>query len=351
MIWLTWRQSRLKAASSVGVLTAFAVVLVLTGRHLASLYAGSKLGACRGGPDNCGGLADEFLKQLSGGGTYWLLDLLGIVAILVAPAVIGILWGAPLIASEFEARTHYLAWNQSITRTRWLAVKLTLIGLAAMAVTEVLSLIQGWWATPISRAVDQGACCTPMAMNQFSPLVFATHGITPLAYAAFAFALGVTAGVLVGRTVPAVALTLAVFAVIQVGVPLWVRPQLFPPDHTIATLSSFDSVDVPIDSGTFTVIPDGWASEPEAWVLAARAVNTSGESVSTVPGACLQPMQSGKAGHPALLDCLASAGVRVAVTYQPAGRYWAFQWTETAIYVALALALAGYCFWRLRSRL
>jgi hypothetical protein len=43
--------------------------------------------------------------------------------------------------------------------------------------------------------------------------------------------------------------------------------------------------------------------------------------------------------------------MRIAVSYQPASRYWAFQWTETAIYVVLATALAGYCFWRISRRL
>ena len=33
------------------------------------------------------------------------------------------------------------------------------------------------------------------------------------------------------------------------------------------------------------------------------------------------------------------------MTYEPASRYWAFQWVETAVYLALALALAGFCFW------
>jgi hypothetical protein len=55
-------------------------------------------------------------------------------------------------------------------------------------------------------------------------------------------------------------------------------------------------------------------------------------------------------GPPALAACLASHGIREAITYQPAGRYWRFQATETAIYLVLALALAGYCFRRL-SRL
>jgi alkylation response protein AidB-like acyl-CoA dehydrogenase len=40
-----------------------------------------------------------------------------------------------------------------------------------------------------------------------------------------------------------------------------------------------------------------------------------------------------------------------ATSYQPASRYWAFQWTETAIYLALSLALAGYCFRWLNRRL
>jgi hypothetical protein len=362
LIWLTWRQSRLKAASAAAALAAFAVLLAATGPFLASMYASSTLASCRGGVNDCGGFADDFLQQLygnhssgilAGTGGYWLLYMLGIVIILVAPAVIGIFWGAPLIAGEFEAGTHFLAWNQSITRTRWLAIKLTLTGLAALAVTEALSLIFGWWATPISLAVARGACCTPIAMNQFSPLVFATHGITPLGYAAFAFALGVTAGLLVRRVVPAMALTLAILAGLQVAVPLWVRPQLFPPNHAINSLASFDSLNVPIENGTFTLIPDGLSNEPEGWLLSSRAVDTAGQPVTAVPAACAQAAsgQGGKASHPALLDCLAKSGIRVAVTYQPANRYWAFQWTETSIYLALALALAGCCFWRLDRRL
>ncbi len=38
------------------------------------------------------------------------------------------------------------------------------------------------------------------------------------------------------------------------------------------------------------------------------------------------------------------------VIYQPAYRYRAFQWYETAIFHALSLALAGFCFWWVRRR-
>jgi hypothetical protein len=39
------------------------------------------------------------------------------------------------------------------------------------------------------------------------------------------------------------------------------------------------------------------------------------------------------------------------VTYQPASRFWAFQWTETGMYVVLALLLTGFCIWRVSRRL
>ena len=64
----------------------------------------------------------------------------------------------------------------------------------------------------------------------------------------------------------------------------------------------------------------------------------------------------GSLGRPAFQtafqECIShlSASYHLAVTYQPAGRYWALQWDETAIFVVLALALAGFCLWWTRRR-
>jgi hypothetical protein len=58
----------------------------------------------------------------------------------------------------------------------------------------------------------------------------------------------------------------------------------------------------------------------------------------------------GPGGSPALDNCLASHGIRVAVSYQPVSRYWPLQFAETGLFLALALALAWYCFWRLNRR-
>jgi hypothetical protein len=345
MIWLTWRQFRAQAITAAAALAAFAVLLAVTGPRLARLYAASGINGCHG---ICGSAADQFLTQLDGG-TYWVVYLLGVVIVLITPVVIGIFWGAPLIAREYETGTFHLAWTQSISPSRWLAVKLTLTGLAAMAVTEGLSLMQAWWAAPIGRAAGLGNGGERIGMGRYSALVFATHGITPLGYAAFAFALGVTAGVLIRRAVPAMAVTLAVFAALQLAMPLWIRPHLFSPDHTTIALGS--TRDITFQSGTqgtFAITTGSLTDQPGAWIISSGAVNAAGHPVGTSPAACLQAVTNG--GGNSGLNCLASHGTRIAVTYQPAGRYWAFQWTETAIFLVLALALAGYCFWRLQRR-
>jgi hypothetical protein len=348
MTWLTWRQFRVQAGTAAAGLAAFAVLLAVTGPHLASLYAASGIRGCPA--TSCGHLASNFLQQLYAAGTYWVLYLLGVVIILLAPAIVGLFWGAPLIARELETGTSALAWNQSVTRTRWLAVKLTLTGLAAMALTEGLSLMQAWWAAPIGRAVGHGGSGTNLAMNQFSSLVFATHGITPLGYAAFTFTVGVIAGALIRRTVPAMAVTLAIFAAAQIAMPLWIRPHFFPADRTVVSVASLDSISLQqggLNGSTFHLGAENLPGQPSAWLFSSGAVNAAGRAVSTTPAACTAPSVENGGGF---LDCLASHGIRETISYQPASRYWAIQGTETAIYLALAVVLGGYCFWRLGRR-
>jgi len=342
MIWLTWRQFRVQALTAAAALAAFAILLAATGPHLASRYAASAITGCHG--FGCQTAAITFLSQLQATSPYPIVYGLGIALILAAPAITGIFWGAPLIAREFETRTFALAWNQSITRTRWLVVKLTLTGLAAMAVTEPLSLMYAWWADPISKAsglATSGELAKPFIGGRFSSVIFATHGITPLGYAAFAFSLGTTTGALIRRTVPAMAVTLAIFAAAQLAMPLWVRPHLIPPDRTITTI---DSAQLDFGNLTATVVP----GQPGAWLVSSGAVNAAGQPVSNLPAACQAAFSSSKPSSPG--PCMESRGIREAITYEPARRYWPLQGIETGIFGALALALAGFCFWRLGRR-
>jgi hypothetical protein len=339
MIWLTWRQFRVQALTAAAALAAFAILLAVTGPHLASRYAASAITGCHG--FGCQSAAITFLSQLQATSPYAVVYLLGLALILVAPAIIGIFWGAPLIARELETRTFALAWNQSITRTRWLVVKLTLTGLAAMAVTEALSLMYVWWAHPIGKAIDLGGSTSLFSGGRFSSLVFATHGITPLGYAAFAFALGSAAGALIRRTVPAMAVTLAIFAAVQIAMPLGVRPHLIPPDHTVATI---ESAELDFGNLTATVVP----GRPGAWILSSGAINHAGQTVTNLPVACQASVLGLKPSSPS--QCMESHGFREAITYEPANRYWPLQWIETGIFLVLALALAGFCFWWLGRR-
>jgi hypothetical protein len=361
MIRLSLLQFRAQAIIAATVLAVYVAVLAATGPHLASLYTADGLTSCGG---SCQSAASFYTGQLTQS-FYMPLYLLSVGIILLAPAVVGLFWGAPLIARELETGTSALVWNQSVTRTRWLAVKLSVGALTAMTVTEALCLMQSWWAAPIGRAVADGGSAGAIAQSRFTQLVFDTHGITPLGYAAFAFALGVTAGVLIRRTIPAMAVTLAIFAALQVVVPLWVRPHLAPPDHTLTAVTSVGNA-LPSQTGpggdTFTLYAKSIPGQPGAWILSSGPVNAAGQPTSTTPAACTSIGNNGSStganqggsspvgshtGPIAVDDCLASHGIRESVTYQPASRYWPFQWTETAIYLALALALAGYCFRRL----
>ena len=110
-------------------------------------------------------------------------------------------WGAPLVARELESGTYRLAWTQSVTRRRWLTIKVALVGVAALAVAGLASWLVSWWFAPLDA----------INMNRFDPSVFGARGIVAIGYAGFAFALGVAAGALTRRTLPAMAATLVGF--------------------------------------------------------------------------------------------------------------------------------------------
>ena len=228
-----------------------------------------------------------------------------------------------------------------------------------MAVTEAFSLIQAWWAAPIGKAVGLGGGSSIFSEGRFGWFVFPTHGITPLGYAAFGFALGVTAGLVIRRAIPAMAVTLAIFAAVQFITPLWIRPQLFPTSHTVAAIAAAGANVSLRANPKLAVTASAVPGQPGAWIISSEGVNAAGQPVSTMPVACEQTVSdtlgshrgtTGGPGSAALNDCVGSHGIRVAESYQPASHYWPLQWSETGMFLALALALAGYCFWRLNRR-
>jgi hypothetical protein len=347
MIWLTWRQFRVQAAVMAAIVAAFGLLLLVTGPHLVTLYRDSSFAACH---SNCGQDAGNFLNQLAGSPPYHLVYLLGALLIVLLPAVIGLFWGAPLIARELESGSFRLAWNQTVTRERWLAVKLGVLGLAAMAAAGLLSLILGWWASPIDHAANvQGA---GGFQSRFFPVDFGTRGIAPIGYAAFAFALGVLVGLMIRRTVPAMGVALALIIVVQIVFPLFIRPHLITPVRTVSTVTaaSIQGLSVNGNNQQFQSVFVTTPSMPGAWVISSQVTTASGStSLGTLPQVCLPSNSTG--GPQACFSALAQKNLKSVVTYEPSDRYWTFQWAETGIYLTAAILLAWACFWLIRRRL
>jgi hypothetical protein len=203
-------------------IAAVAVILAVTGPQLARDYANG-IAAC-----NAGGGCSTFMSQFFDDNSTLYNGL--VVVTMVVPGIIGLFWGAPLITRELEAGTHRLVWNQTVTRTRWLAVKLGLTGLAAMAPGGLLSLAATWWSSPIDKAA------TASVYPRLSPVLFASRDIAPIGYAAFA--LGAAVGMLIRRTLPAMAVTLAVFVAVQIAMPPWIRPHLITPVHLSTAITA-----------------------------------------------------------------------------------------------------------------
>jgi hypothetical protein len=360
MMWLAWRQFRPQATVAAIALAVVAIVAAATGPGVASAYVSSGLPDCHA---SCATDASNFVTSLN------RLDLLlyfgSFLLMYLAPALMGIFWGAPLIAREVETGTHRVAWNQTVTRTRWILVKLGLVGLAAVATAGLLSLMVTWWAGPINHAaVLSGGQITGFVPRLDAP-VFDARGVVPLGYAAFAFALGVTAGVLLRRTLPAMAVTLVAFAVIQVLVPNFVRPHLLPPAHLTAPVDSSIGLNVNAGTGQKSIQLAGPFAKPGAWVLSDVIVTPSGAKLPNVtmtpsgaeltvlPKACAVMLGATGPDPAGLRDCrsvLAAMHLRQSVTWQPASRFWPLQWTETGLYLVLGAGLGCVCAWQVRRR-
>lgn len=334
MIWFTWRQFRVQAWFTAGALAVLGVLLVVTGRSIAEAYADTAIETCRG---DCTAAITAFLNKAQAG-TNGIVYNLSLIVMYLVPPLIGIFWGAPLISRELETGTHRVAWTQSVTRTRWLAIKFVLTGGAALAAVGLLSWAVTTWANKID-AVTGG---------RMTPQEYGARGIVPIGYALFALLLGVTIGMLVRRTVPAMAATLGIYLAAVASTQLWLRAHLVPASHTTRPfdMSTLDVLMFNPDNGEMEVT--GGATPNGAWILSNRTITATGE-VFTGPA---DPKHCGQDQAPqACTEWVGSLGLRQDLTYHPAANFWPLQWAETGIYLASAALLAAFCFWWIRRRL
>jgi hypothetical protein len=347
MIWVAWRQFRTQALVTLGLLAAFAVLVLVTGLHLRDVYS-SLGGAHCTARNDCTALGRHDVP---------LADLLG-PALLAIPALLGMFWGAPLVARELETGTYRLAWTQTVTRRRWLSVRVALVGVGALAVASLASWLVSWWFAPLD-AVN---------MNHFDPSVFTARGVVAIGYAGFAFALGVAAGTLTRRTLPAMAATLLGFVAARFAFTVWARPHLLASRHVLFPVmlgkdGSFSGF--PSGFGVFAGLP----RLPNAWALSSALVDRAGHALSTAQlhelvvrtcptlaaGSSQNPgvgKGSGGLAGGAFLPCLQALShhMQLQVAYQPPSHYWLLQALETGIFLAAAFALIGATVWRVGRR-
>lgn len=307
MIWLTWRQHRKQLLATGLLLLALAAVVLPTGLRMHSDY--DRLGIAR-----CFRNTAEGVRPLNGdkicdanwpqfATAYESVSSIGMLFVFL-PAVIGLFWGASLVARETEHGTHRFVWTQGVSRRHWAVTKFGLTAGAALLLSAVYAAGVSWWFGPLNA----------IGNTRFMYLTYDVQGLVPVAYTLFAVGLGTLAGTLTRRVAPAMALTLLGFLVVRIGVTVFGRPHFQP-----AKVFTYR-----IDAGPFNRLP------LHDWQLYSAVRDPSGRILQSM----LEVFCDGGVECDGL-----PAGSYNWILYQPASRYWTFQGIETGIFVALALAL------------
>jgi ABC-type transport system involved in multi-copper enzyme maturation permease subunit len=216
---------------------------------------------------------------------------------LIVPGLIGVLVGGSLIARELEYGTWRLAWSQSVPRARWLTAKLALVTGWLIVLGAAMTAVIMWYRAPMDRLTGR------MQHN-----IFDFEGLVPTAYILCAFGFAVLAGLLIRRSIPAMVAAFIPWLAIRLVIEFVFR------DHFLAPLT------VPIRA-------------------ACHSQAGCGVGISSVP----QP--TGRIGDLILGDKPVNL-----VMYQPADRFWPFQFIEAGIFVALTAAALGITIWLLHRR-
>ncbi|MEU6431359.1 hypothetical protein ABZ860_36150 [Microbispora sp. NPDC046973] len=324
MIWLAWRQHRKQALAAVIGLLVLAALLVPSGIAMRGTFTDSGLARCLDAlgsaeylkpGSNCDALVNAFQSR------YELPAALSMLLVFV-PLLVGLFWGAPLVARELEQGTHRLVWTQGVSRMRWAAAKFGLVIASATVVATAYALLLSWWLEPLNRA----------GRVRLAELIFDVQGVVPVAYTLFAVGLGVLAGVIWQRVLPAMAATLAGFLVLRFAVLLQLR------EHFL-----------PMKERTYPVV-GGERPNPVRgdWTFASGVKNAAGDVV--VAG---QQIQCGAAvaGDPNGPCASFGPGAYNYQLYQPDSHFWPLQLIEAGLFTVLAIVLVLLAVRQLRSRI
>ncbi|MFG3698297.1 transporter [Micromonospora sp. NPDC047620] len=326
MIWLTWRQHRKQALFTAIGLAILATFMIPTGLAMRHTFADKGLADCvralgtdslvPASADTCGKASIEFNSQ------YGTMSMIGVL-FLVLPLLVGLFWGAPLVAREVEAGTHRMVWTQGVSRRHWAMVKFGVAGAGALAAAAVYGLGMSWWLTPISQAGQHG---------RFNVFFFDMQGVAPIGYTLLAVALGVFAGTIWPKVLPAMTAALTGFVGLRVALATLARPHYLP-----ARTLTF-----PIKDATVQTNPAAGD-----WILSYGIRDSSGKLLTANAQIACAPDATGP-GAACGADLGLGPGSYNWQLYQPGDRFWLFQGIETGIFVAMAALLLYLAVRRIR---
>jgi hypothetical protein len=324
MAWVTWRQHRLAFAGVAVLFSVAAAYLLVTGLQMRSAFAA--VAACHpSGSTFCQAVAHNFLNTYAPGvgATLALLQIL--------PALVGAFVGAPLLARELERGTYRYAWTQGFGRVRWTVAKLVLLASTVTIVGGVFSLLVTWYIQPDWAAGDNN--------GPLYPTIFDLRGIAIVVWMLAAFAIGALAGVVIRRVIPAMFATLAAWAGLAYVTGAFLRQHYLPPLTTTN----------PNVQAQAWVLSQIWTRSGKPASLSMLNQTLHAIDVQATTPQLFEPGPTTPPGTDPV-RYLMQHGYTLLTTYQPAGRFWTFQWIEGGWLLALCLLLLGVTVWLVRRR-
>jgi hypothetical protein len=327
MAWVIWRQHRIALAGMAAFLGAVAIYVWRAGLELHHAHAAAM--TCNLASPACGDLINNFNTDFNA-----LNHVLagGYVLQIVAPLV-GAFVGAPLLARELETGTFRFAWTQGFGRWRWALAKVVALGVAVAAAAAALSMVFSWYYAPYLATGNQSRVLNEL--SPFSSALFDLRGVAFAAWTLTAFAIGVLAGTLIRRVVPAIVATLAVYTALALVAANLLRRHYLSPLRTTA-------LNVP---GSAWIMSQRWTKN------ARFAFANWRDAPHDLVHACSSPpARGGKGSLQPLAQCFARHGYTQVTRYQPASRFWSFQWIEAGWLLALCAVLIGTTVWLVRRQ-
>jgi hypothetical protein len=326
MAWVTWRQHRLTLISVPALLGALAVFLWIAGLKIHHDYAA--LAACHPFTSSaCQTLNNSFSS------TDWTMGNSVDILLQLVPALIGAFAAAPVLARELETGTFRYAWTQGFGRERQTIARAVLLAVALTAAAGAFSLAFTWFFQPF---LAYGS------MTVLSATVFVTRGIAFAAWTLVAFAIGVLAGMLIRRIIPAMAVTLGAYLGLDLVTWLFLRPH-----YPVALVTSNSR----LFNGPGVFTGPGATSYP--WVLSTWWTGPGGKPASQAAVnhvLALFPHNGPPRVQETIAQALAQRGITQWWRYIPVSRFWPMQFIEAGWLLALSVLLIAATVWLVRHR-